>query len=81
MKIANKRQWPSFIPILITAILFGLVLLGHVKGGITYIGFVMIAGLFYGYVYYRPQRLEAAILTHFGVNTCYFLLFTYPAAL
>jgi membrane protease YdiL (CAAX protease family) len=81
MKIANQRQWPSFIPIFITAILFGLVLLGHVKGGIAYIGFVMIAGLFYGYVYYQTQRLEAAILTHFGVNACHFLLFTYPAAL
>ncbi len=78
MQIAQKRQWPSFIPILITAVLFAVLLLGHVKSGPAYMGFVMIAGLFYGYVYYKTARLEAAILTHFGVNAAHFLLFTYP---
>ena len=58
------------------AILFGLV---HFSGGVMYIALATLASLGYGYAYLRTQRVEAAILTHFGVNFVHFLGLTYPA--
>lgn len=64
------------ISIMTGAVLFGL---AHYKGGATYVIFATIAGVFYGLAYHRAERLEAAILVHFGLNTVHFFLFTYPA--
>jgi membrane protease YdiL (CAAX protease family) len=77
------RRWnlPAILAILLTSILFATLLLGHLNGGLTYIIFSIIAGLFYGYVYYKTNRIEAAIVVHFLVNLSHFLFFTYPAAI
>ncbi|HLF67328.1 MAG TPA: CPBP family intramembrane glutamic endopeptidase [Gammaproteobacteria bacterium] len=80
VNIAQKRNWPIFIPIFISALLFGTVLLGHAYGGWAYMGLATLAGIFYGYAYYLTGRLEAAIAVHFSVNLCHFLLFTYPVS-
>lgn len=56
-------------------ILFGL---AHFAGGITYMILASVAGIGYGYAYYRSGRIESAILTHFLLNTIHFLFFTYP---
>lgn len=80
MQVARRYQISPFVPILVTSILFGTVLLGHLHGGPAYIAFATIAGLFYGYVYHTTKRLEAAILVHFIVNLSHFLLFSYPMA-
>lgn len=80
MQVAQRYQISPFVPILITSILFGTLLLGHLHGGIVYITFATISGLFYGYAYHKTNRLETAILVHFIVNLTHFLLFSYPMA-
>jgi membrane protease YdiL (CAAX protease family) len=80
MQVAQRYQISPFVPILVTSILFGTLLLGHLQGGIVYITFATISGMFYGYAYHTTNRLEAAILVHFIVNLVHFLLFSYPMA-
>lgn len=63
----------------LAAVLFGL---AHFAGGGVYVLLATLAGLGYGLAYHLSgQRIEAAILTHFGVNLLHLLLFTYPYAL
>lgn len=38
-----------------------------------------VAGMGYGWIYYRAKRIEASILTHFTLNFLHILFFTYPA--
>lgn len=61
---------------LVQAALFGV---GHYKGGIPYVIFASIAGLFYGYAYDKTKRIESAVVVHFGLNLTHFLFFSYPA--
>lgn len=73
--------WKSFkyghyCAIFVSAILFGL---AHYTGGLLYMGLATVAGIGYGTIYYRTQRIEAAIITHFLLNLTHFLCFTYPA--
>lgn len=79
-KLTNSWNLPVFIPIFLTSLLFGTLLLGHLYGGPVYMTFAIISGMFYGYAYHKTQRLEAAILVHFLLNLCHFLLFSYPMA-
>jgi membrane protease YdiL (CAAX protease family) len=59
----------------IVSSLFGL---AHYAGGIQYIILATVAGFGYGWSYERTGYIEAAILTHFLLNTLHFLFFTYP---
>jgi membrane protease YdiL (CAAX protease family) len=61
--------------VLFVGVLFGF---AHYAGGITYAIFASVAGIGYGYTYYRSGRIESAILTHFLLNSIHFLFFTYP---
>lgn len=63
------------IALIVVAGLFGV---AHIAGGVNYMLLATVAGLGYGYVFYRTDRIEAAILTHFILNAGHFLLFTYP---
>lgn len=78
MQYAMRWKMSPFIPIFISALLFALLLPGHVQGGPTFIAFATLSGLFYGYAYHRTHRLESAILVHFLVNLSHFLFFSYP---
>lgn len=78
IQMANRRQISPLIPIFISALLFAVALPGHYHGGPLLMAFATFAGVFYGYAYYRTNRLESAILVHFMVNVCHFLLFSYP---
>lgn len=61
------------------AILFGL---AHFGGGVLYVALATLAGIGYGAAYHLAgQRIEAAMLTHFGVNLLHLLLFSYPYAI
>lgn len=72
----SKFRFGKAIAITVAACLFGL---AHYAGGAKYILLAAIAGAGYGWVYLQTQRIEAAILTHFTLNSLHFLLFTYPA--
>ena len=58
------------------AVLFGA---AHFAGGIVSTLLATIAGLGYGWIFWRTNRIEASILAHFLVNTSHVLAFTYPA--
>ena len=74
-----KALYPNILAaipaIFITALFFGIC---HYQGGISFILLSFIAGVFYGWVYLKTSRIEAAITTHFLVNTVHFFCFTYP---
>ncbi|WGL60016.1 CPBP family intramembrane metalloprotease [Pigmentibacter sp. JX0631] len=63
------------LSLLLTAILFGLF---HYKSGILMIVFAFLAGIGYGYAFQKSEKIESAILVHFGVNITHFIFFTYP---
>ncbi len=65
-----------WLAIILAAGLFGL---AHAAGGPTYVGLAAVAGIGYGWIYHRTQRIEASILAHFVLNVLHFFLFTYPA--
>lgn len=69
----KKYAW---LPILISAIFFGAV---HFQGGWVYVILAIIAGGFYGHIYYFTKKMESAILLHFLFNLVHFIFFTYPA--
>lgn len=58
--------------IAITSVLFGLV---HIGRGWEFSLLAMLAGALYGTVYFRTGALSLAVLTHFGVNAGWILLF------
>ena len=67
------RPW---FAIIVSSIAFGL---SHYHGGTVYILFATVAGLFYGYTYWRTGRIGSSMLVHFGLNAIHFFLFSYPA--
>jgi membrane protease YdiL (CAAX protease family) len=69
---------PTRLAILAPVIAAGVFALAHFAGGTNYVLVSFIAGLGYGYIFYKTQRLEWAILCHWLVNVCHFFLFTYP---
>jgi membrane protease YdiL (CAAX protease family) len=68
----RKMKWFSLAA---SSFLFGL---AHYKGGIFYILFASLAGLFYGFAYLKTNRVGSSILVHFGLNFIHFLFFSYP---
>jgi membrane protease YdiL (CAAX protease family) len=74
MRLTNKSLHQIIIVIFV-GILFGA---AHYTGGATYAIVASIAGIGYGFAYYRTGKIESAILTHFLLNSVHFLFFTYP---
>ncbi|MEH6728985.1 MAG: CPBP family intramembrane glutamic endopeptidase [Pseudoalteromonas distincta] len=66
---------PALLAPIMTAAVFAL---AHFAGGFNYVLVSFIAGLGYGYIFYKTQRLEWGIMCHWLVNVCHFFLFTYP---
>lgn len=66
----------NLLAIIIASILFGL---AHFTGGSLYVMLAIIAGMGYGLIYLRTNRIEASIIAHFLLNSIHFVFFTYPA--
>jgi membrane protease YdiL (CAAX protease family) len=73
--VSQSSRW-KWLPLAISSLLFGL---DHYEGGITYILLAAIAGLFYGYTYWKTKKIETSISVHFGFNLTHFLFFSYPS--
>jgi membrane protease YdiL (CAAX protease family) len=73
--LGSRRHGPG-LAIAVSAALFGL---AHFAGGWIYAGLAGIAGVGYGIVFQRTQRLELSMLAHCATNAVQFLLFTYPS--
>ena len=69
----SSRAWVGLIA---AAVIFGA---AHYAGGLSSVILATIAGVGYGWVFWRTNRIEASILTHFLVNTAHIVGFTYPA--
>ena len=76
-QLLGSRRGMAGVAIGISALLFGLV---HAASGWPMVIAASLAGIGYGWAFYRTGRIEAAILVHFGVNATHFLLLTYPMA-
>ncbi len=74
--VLQRIQYGNILAIVMSSILFGL---AHYPGGIMYVVLATVAGMGYGFIYFRTHRIEASIITHFSLNLVHFLLFTYPA--
>lgn len=74
--ILQRVNYGNVIAIIVTSVLFGL---SHFMGGPRYVLLATVAGMGYGWIYWRTQRIEASIITHFTLNLVHFLFFTYPA--
>lgn len=75
-RLTKKMKGGAYFAILMASIFFGLT---HYPGGLYYVLLATAAGIGYGWIYYKTQRIEGAILTHFGLNLTHFIFFTYPA--
>lgn len=71
-----EKRGGAMLALAIASVLFGL---AHFWGGWAYVALATVAGLGYGWIYQRTQRIEASILAHFALNIVHFVLFTYPA--
>jgi membrane protease YdiL (CAAX protease family) len=73
--VPQSSRW-KWLPLAISSLLFGL---DHYEGGLTYILLATIAGLFYGYTYWKTTKIETSISVHFSFNLTHFLFFSYPS--
>ena len=67
----------ALLSIILVSLFYGLT---AYKGGAGCVLLTFIAGLFYGWSYYKTAKIEAAITVHFTINFMHYLFFTFPAA-
>lgn len=73
-----KQLYPAVVSIILTSIIFGV---AHFRDGPIYMVLAGICGLFYGFTYYKTNRILCAMLVHFLLNFTHFIFFTYPSAI
>ena len=74
--IQNLLPKQQILAFAIASLIFGA---AHFQGGLTYIVLSSICGFFYGYAYYKTNKILCSMIVHFGLNLSHLLLFTYPA--
>lgn len=72
IQVMPAKPWLGLI---IVSTIFGC---AHFSGGIEYVLVATLAGLGYGYIYFKTEKLSWAIVAHFSVNLLHFFAFTYP---
>lgn len=73
--LQNFLKNQQIIAVIIASLIFGV---AHFQGGLIYIGLSAICGFFYGYAYYKTNKILCSMIVHCGLNLCHLLLFTYP---
>lgn len=76
IKAFSSYKGGKWAAISLAAVIFGA---SHYTGGVPYIILSTLAGLGYGYVFMRSNRIESSILLHFLVNLIHILAFSYPS--
>lgn len=76
MRGMNGLRGGTALAAAISAVLFGI---AHAKGGALLVLLATVAGVHYAYAYLSTRRVEAAIMTHFTLNSVHFIAFTYPS--
>jgi membrane protease YdiL (CAAX protease family) len=67
----------KIIGVIISSLIFGVF---HLPAGILFALLAFVAGLIYGGIYLKTNRLESAILLHFLVNFIHLIFFSYPSS-
>jgi membrane protease YdiL (CAAX protease family) len=73
----QRRPYGAWIAMAVVPVLFGLV---HANGGALFVVLAILAGVGYGYAYYKGKRIEVAILAHVLLNTLNVVAFSRPSA-
>lgn len=69
-------RWGAYPAMVTSAILFGLAHYG--MGRWDYVAVACVAGFGYAWVYQHSGRVLSSMLTHWLLNVCHFVFFTYP---
>lgn len=77
VRVFGRWRGGAYIGIVAASVLFGI---GHAPGGAALIALATIAGIGYGWVYYKTNSILAAATVHTAVNVTHLLFFTYPRA-
>jgi len=62
--------------LILSSFIFGIF---HLPAGILFAVLAFVAGLFYGGIYLKTNRLESAIFLHFSINFIHLIFFSYPS--
>src|SRR6516225_11540945 len=71
--VPNIFRW-KWLPLVVSSSLFGL---DHYEGGLPYILLAAFAGIFFGYQYWKTNKIKSSIFVHFGLKLTHFLFFSY----
>ncbi|KJV92317.1 CAAX protease self-immunity family protein [Rickettsia bellii str. RML Mogi] len=74
--LQNLLPKQQMLALVIASLIFGV---AHFQGGLTYVILSSTCGFFYGYAYYKTNKILCSMMVHFGLNLSHLLLFTYPA--
>ncbi|HLB52262.1 MAG TPA: CPBP family intramembrane glutamic endopeptidase [Chlamydiales bacterium] len=79
-RLFERLKFPksSILSLFLTTIIFTAAHLFWVPN-YTVLGFVFLAGLLYGWVYLKTEKIESAIGTHFLLNAAHMIFFSYHA--
>ncbi len=73
--LQNLLPKQQMLALVIASLIFGV---AHFQGGLTYVILSSTCGFFYGYAYYKTNKILCSMMVHFGLNLSHLLLFTYP---
>lgn len=73
--LAARTGYAGFISLIGVSLFFGSL---HLGGGATYALLATLAGLAYGWIYWRFHSLHAAIACHLLLNSLHFVFLLYP---
>lgn len=73
--LAAHTAYAGFISLIGVSLFFGSL---HLGGGATYALLATLAGLAYGWIYWRFHSLHAAIVCHLLLNSLHFVFLLYP---
>jgi len=73
--LGNSKS-SKIIGLILASFIFGIF---HLPAGILFAALAFVAGLMYGGIYLKTNRLESAIGLHFLVNFIHLIFFSYPS--
>ncbi|MES2677214.1 MAG: CPBP family glutamic-type intramembrane protease [Pseudomonadota bacterium] len=76
IKLLSNLKNGKILGLILSSFIFGIF---HLPAGILFAALAFLAGLLYGGIYLKTNRLESAILLHFAVNFIHLIFFAYPS--
>lgn len=76
IKLLSSLKNGKILGLILSSFIFGIF---HLPAGILFAVLAFVAGLLYGGIYLKTNRLESAILLHFAINFIHLIFFSYPS--